>query len=198
MSGQAGFDGFAPAVASDRLFLAILPDAAGARRIAALAEGLRAEFGLRARALPAERLHLTLHYFGEFAGVPAALVAAVDGVMRGLAAPGFEVVFDRVASFGGGAGRKPWVLLGGTEANGPLQALQQRSGRRLAEAGLALPGQGRFRPHVTLLYDGALPQRTIDPVVLAVHEVALVDSLVGRGQHRVLRRWPLAEAGLAG
>jgi 2'-5' RNA ligase len=63
---------------------------------------------------------------------------------------------------------------------------------QLAVAGVRAKGGAGFVPHMTVLYDRqALAPRPVDPIRLEIREVALVDSLVGRGEHRVLRRWPL-------
>lgn len=198
MSGQATFEGFAPPQPSDRLFLAVQPDADAAARIAALARTLRDRHRVRGRPLDEARMHVTLQYFGEFAGLPEGLVAAVASVVDGLALHAFDVAFDQAASFGGGARRRPWVLRGSQEALARLHDLHALLGARLAAAGVRVEGRAGFVPHLTLLYaDRALPPQAIAPIAWTVRELVLVDSLVGRGEHRVLRRWPLA-SGSAG
>jgi RNA 2',3'-cyclic 3'-phosphodiesterase len=190
MPRQAGFAGFGQADATDRLFLAVLPGAEVAVRAHALAEALKAGSGSQAQPVPASRLHVTLHYFGEFAGVPDALVGAVDKAMRGIGLRAFDACLDRAWSFDGGPHRKPWVL--GMSAEEGMQALHAATGRQLAVAGVRAKGGAGFVPHMTVLYDRqALAPRPVDPIRLEIREVALVDSLVGRGEHRVLRRWPL-------
>jgi hypothetical protein len=99
--------------------------------------------------------------------------------MQGLAVAGFEACLDRAWSFGGGPRSKPWVL--GMSAADRIEALHAETGRRLAAAGVRAQRGAGFIPH------------TIEPIRLDVRELVLVDSLVGRGEHLVLRRWPLAE-----
>ena len=194
IQGQATFDGFAPSQPSDRLFLAVRPDAAASVRITALAQTLRDEHRARGRPLDRARLHVTLQYFGAFAGLPQALVATIVRVVDGIDLRAFEVAFDCVASFEGGARRRPWVLLG-SDGLAHLHRAHAVLGESLATAGVRVAGHARFLPHLTLLYeDHALPRQAIDPIAWIVRELVLVDSLIGRGEHRVLRRWPLSPA----
>lgn len=189
---QATLHGFAPPRPSDRLFLAVQPDAAARQRIAMLAQALRDQHGARGRPLDDTRLHVTLQYFGGFAGLPEGLVAAIVRAVDGIAMRAFEVAFDQVASFDGGARRRPWVLRGSDDGLARLQALYATLGACLAADGVRVEGHARFLPHLTLLYDDrALPGKMIDPVAWTVRELVLVDSLVGQGEHRVLRRWSL-------
>jgi 2'-5' RNA ligase len=197
MAQQGGFEGLGFTGPTDRLFLAVLPDADVAARAIALADRLKCESGLRAPLVPAARLHVTLHYFGEFAGVPRTLLRSIDAAMQGIANRGFAVCFDQAWSFSGGSGRKPWVF--GMSADGDLRHLHADIGQRLAASGSKPQGpQGSagFVPHMTMLYgDAPLDARALEPLPLEVRDVALVDSLVGRGEYRVLQRWPLAEGG---
>lgn len=192
---QDTFDGFAPPQPSDRLFLAVRPDETATTRIAVLARRLRDEHAARGRPLDQARLHVTLQYFGAFAGLPQALVAAIERVVDGIDLRAFAVAFDHVASFDGSARRRPWVLLGSEDGLARLHGLHAALGEGLAAAGVRMAGHARFLPHLTLLYeDRALPRQAIDPIAWIVRELVLVDSLVGRGEHRVLRRWPLPTA----
>ena len=189
---QATLDGFAPPQPTDRLFLAVQPDTAATLRIAALARALRDDHRARGRPLDDVRLHVTLQYFGAFAGLPEGLVAAIAGVVDGVTLRAFEVAFDHAASFDGGARRRPWVLRGSEDGLARLHELHAALGAGLAAAGVRVEGHARFLPHLTLLYeDRALPRQAIDPIAWTVRELVLVDSLVGQGEHRVLRRWPL-------
>jgi 2'-5' RNA ligase len=194
MPGQAGLEGFGTAHPTDRLFLAVLPGAVAAARAIALVQAIKPRSGQGAQTVPASRLHVTLHYFGEFAGVPDALLASIDDALQGVAVACFEACLDRAWSFGGGPRSKPWVL--GMSAADRVEALHAETGRRLAAAGVRTRGGAGFIPHMTVLYgEQALAPHAIEPIRLDVRELVLVDSLVGRGEHHVLRRWPLAAAG---
>jgi 2'-5' RNA ligase len=192
MPEQASLHGFAPPRSSDRLFLAVRPDAAATARIAALARRLREEHGAHGRPLDDARLHVTLQFFGGFAGLPRSLITAIERVVDGIELRAFEVVFDHVASFDGGGRRRPWVLRGSEDGLAHLHALHAALGRGFAAAGVRVEGHARYVPHLTLLYgDRALPRQTIDPIAWTVRELVLVDSLVGQGMHRALQHWPL-------
>lgn len=185
------FGGFAAQPQTDRLFFAVYPDAQAAQRIVELAQSVRAAHGLRGNPLRVDRVHVTLHHLGDHAGVPESLVAAASEVAANMATPPFDVVLDCVASFPGRARKRPCVLRGGEgQANAPLLAFQAELGERLRAAGLGRYVERRFTPHVTLLYDErAVAPEPVTPVGWTVHELALVHSLIGRGQHRVLGRW---------
>lgn len=192
MSKQAALDGFAPPRSSDRLFLALRPDGAATARIAALARRLREEHGMPGRPLDDARLHVTLQFFGGFAGLPQGLVTAIERVVDGIEVRAFELAFDHVASFDGGGRRRPWVLRGSEDGLAGLHALYAALGQGFVAAGVRVEGHARYVPHLTLLYgDRALPRQAVDPITWTVRELVLVDSLVGQGVHRALQRWPL-------
>ena len=185
--------GFAAQPASDRLFFAVYPDAQTARHIIELASSVRARHGLRGQPLRADRLHVTLHHLGDHAGLPESVVAAAGVAAAKLDTPPLEVSFDCVASFTGHAHKRPCVLRSGKEdANPALFALQRTLGERLGVAGLGRHVERRFTPHVTLFYDEqVLAPEAVPPIEWDVGELALVHSLIGRGEHAVLGRWAL-------
>ncbi|MGH8213338.1 MAG: RNA 2',3'-cyclic phosphodiesterase [Rhodanobacteraceae bacterium] len=191
--GQATLDGFATQPAVDRLFFAVHPDAQAAQQIGALAQTLHAKHGLRGKPLPADRLHITLHHLGDYGGLPESLIEAANAAAARMAMPPFEVRFDRVASFAGGARKRPCVLRSeAPDANPALIALQAGLGAHLRDAGLGTHVERRFTPHVTLLYaERGITEAVVPPIAWIVRGFALVHSLLGRGQHRILRAWPL-------
>lgn len=194
-SPQSGFDGFGAAHATDRLFFAVFPDAVAAANIAALATRLREQLALRGQTLCADRLHVTLHHLGDYAGLPADVLSAANAAAGGVAADAFDIVFDGAASFPARGRAAPFVLRGG-EALAPLHAFQRRLGERMAACGLARLVERRFTPHVTLLYDRRnLALQDVPPIGWRVREFALVHSLLGRTEHRVLGRWNLRGEG---
>src|SRR5580658_7094018 len=109
---QLTFPGFEPAPA-ERLFFAVLPDAETAARIVGLGRELRDECGVRGKPFAASRLHISLHYVGDFHEAPDGIVERADEAARAVTAEPFEVVFDRVGSFAGKASGRPLVLFGG-------------------------------------------------------------------------------------
>ena len=187
------FGGFAPPVPTDRLFFAIFPDEAAREAIARLAKEIGKQHGLRSKPLQAERFHITLHHLGDYAELPGDLVAdATLAAKRMLAAP-FDVVFDHVTSFATRAEKKPCVLLG-EESDSPLRRLRKLLGECLIEAGQGKHVTRDFAPHVTLRYERVLlsPQ-VVTPIVWTVREFALVHSLLGKTEHRILQRWKLQD-----
>lgn len=192
MSGQMSLGGFAEAAATDRLFFAVFPDETARNAIARLGEDVGKRHGLRGKPLEPERLHITLHHLGDYAGLPAALVeGATRAAERVVSAAPFDVAFDRVASFAKRADKKPYVLLGGGH-DSPLQQFRKQLGDALFQAGLGKHVTRDFTPHVTLRYERVLlPEQAVAPVKWTVREFVLVHSLLGQTKHLHLHRWPL-------
>jgi 2'-5' RNA ligase len=176
--------------ATERLFYALRPDAAAATRIHALTLQLCGAHGLKARPPAIERLHLTLCFLGDHAGMSAQQFAAADAAGRMLRPGCFEIVFDHVECFGH-QGVVPLVLIP-QEGSPPLRELHDDLTARVAPTGLFDLDARPFRPHVTLLYaEKRIPAQRVTPVSWEVEEVLLIRSHIGRGQHEVLGRYPL-------
>lgn len=192
---QMPLGGFESPKPTDRLFFAVLPDAETALRIASLTDGLRSEIGLAGKPESAHRLHVTLYFLGDHAGLPPGLTANARQAGALADAAPFQATFDRAASFRGSRVH-PFVLQGG-DGVAALHRLHGLLGRAMASVGLERYTRGTFTPHITLLRDTRLvPARPIAPVAWTVNEVVLVHSLIGRTEHRILDRWPLREVGL--
>ncbi|MGH6646600.1 2'-5' RNA ligase family protein [Aquabacterium sp.] len=192
MADQISLDGFdAPSEPTDRLFFALLPEAAARDRVASLTRRLRGDHGLVAKPIPAERLHVTLHHLGDYVGLPAHIVVAASDVAARLVVPSFVLGFDRVATFSGKPGRLPLVLRGDESLAG-VMALQSALEMGLIKAGLVKGPRAAYTPHLTLLYgDRPVDERLIDPIAWSAREFVLVRSLMGRAQYTVIGRWPL-------
>ena len=189
---QAGFDTFAPPVPTDRLFLALFPDAESAARISAFATEQCRSRGLHGKPLRSDRLHVTLFHLGDWAGVPDDLVAAAKGAADSLREAQFELAFDTVASFAVRRPQKPFVLKS-SSANEALRGFHARLAQGLRQAGLAQWTRGSFEPHVTLAYDPQLvPPQPVETVGWRTREFVLVHSLLGQTVHMPLARWTLA------
>lgn len=185
---------FGDDAAQVNLFLAAFPDAAARAAIDALARAVCADPALRATPRSAQLLHLTLQHLGTYAGLPPRIEERVAAALAGFAATPFALAFDRVGSFVAGTGRQPCVLLG-CDGDVPLQQLQRALAERLARAGFGRHVQHGFVPHVTLCYArSALATVEVAPIGWQVEEFVLVSSLIGRGEYRVLARWPLQAA----
>ncbi len=169
------------AVATDRLFFALRPDAAATQRIHELAQRMRVVYELAGEPLRPEHLHLTLLFLGDHAGLPPSLLAAAETAGRNMRTAPFELVFDRVMSFR--RKRNPPLVLCRDDLCAPLLVLRHQLGADRKHA---------FKPHVTLLYDRKMvsPQE-VAPICWTATEVLLIHSLIGRKQHEVLGRYPL-------
>ncbi|MBI3367067.1 MAG: 2'-5' RNA ligase family protein [Burkholderiales bacterium] len=193
MSEPLSFEGpEAPAQPTDRLFFALVPDAAAASRIWALAQQLRGQHGLKGKPQAAERLHITLVYLGDFDGLRHDVVAQAGQAAAALPMAPFEVRLDRAMSFRR-ARNRPFVLHSNDEM-APLMSFQQSLVGALRWAGLVLSQRedAQFKPHVTLLYDDrSVADEAIEPVGWTARDFVLVHSLIGQTRHVALGRWPL-------
>ena len=171
--------------ATDRLFLAIVPPAEVAERIARLTRHLKIGHELTGKPLQPEHLHVTLCHLGDGGGVPTDVVAMATERAASIAMPSFKVGFDRVGSFKNGA-----FVLRGDESLIGLEILQQR----LSDSFDGRPQRARaFTPHMTLLRDAhRVPDHDIEPIEWEVKDIVLVHSLLGKTTHRHLARVPLA------
>jgi 2'-5' RNA ligase len=188
MPAQPSLDGVATGPPStDRLFFALLPDAAAIARIEKLARDLQVDFGLKGKPLGAMRFHVTLHLVGNFPYFPREIAEASVRVAQAVAAmPPFKLGFDRVGSFSRKASKMPLVLLG-EDGLVTVRTLQHA----LVDA-LADHGGGHYTPHLTLLYDDRhVDARPIEPIAWTAREFVLVRSLIGQSRHEVLARLPL-------
>ncbi len=169
-----------------RLFLASWPDAAtrdathhATRKAVRLSGG---------RPVATANLHLTLAFLG---GVGADRHEAVCAVAGGLAAPGFEVVFDRVEFW-----PRPRVMVA-VASDPPAAAAALAAGLWAGLAPLGFePDLRPYRPHLTLARKVSRPQAGLimKPVAWTVAELALVESVTDPAgpRYTVLERWPLA------
>lgn len=180
-----------PARPTDSFFLAVYPDEAAASRIRDEAARIRIEHGLRATPIPGDRLHITLHYLGAFAGLPADTIEQARAAASSVAMPAFHVTLNRIESFASRRPKRPLVIAG--DPDEAFCAFVDTLGQALQAAGIFVKSHPRFIPHVTAFYDEhRVASRSIAPIEWSVREFALVHSLLGRSQHEVLFRWPLA------
>ncbi|KQR18306.1 MULTISPECIES: 2'-5' RNA ligase family protein [Xanthomonas] len=175
---------------TERLFFAVMADAATAGLAAGIAEGLLQSGQVDGKPLGRERLHVTLHHLGDYAGgLPPSLVSRASQAAERVAMEAFDVEFDRVGTFGGRRSQLPCVLRGEERVRG-LYTLQGALGRQLAHVGIA--GDAQYTPHMTLLYcNQTLPQRRCDALAWTVRDFALVRSFLGQSRYQIEGRWPL-------
>ncbi len=173
----------------DRLFFALLPDAAAAARIAHLAANLRADHKLSGLPLSADRFHISLYHLGDYDGLPRGVVAEAAHAAEAVRAAPFEVAFDAAGSFARGPRKRPLVL---RAQRGKLEGFHRLLGAALRATRLRRWARKAFTPHLTLLYDQRhVGAQAVEPVGWSVGDFVLVHSLIGQTTHIHLARWPL-------
>ena len=166
-----------------RLFLALWP---GERVRASLAQvGASLASAASAKAVPAEKIHLTLVFLGE---VEPARMDAVREAAREARAGRFEIVFDEVGSFR--RARVAWA--GARSVPASLLELQSSLENALRARGFALDERA-FAAHVTLARKMArsVARAPMPPIKWRPRDFALVRSETGTGRYEVLETWPL-------
>lgn len=173
-----------------RLFLALLPGEAVARRIEAAAAAVAASQPLRARMVRPARYHLTLHFLGDSPMRREDVARAAMAAASQVRAEPFELVLDTASAF---HGREPPCVLHCTESPAGLQALWKDLRLALVRAGVGGHLSPQFTPHVTYAYaHGALPPTVpIEPIAWWVDGFALLHSIVGGGAYQMLDAWRL-------
>ncbi len=171
------------------LFFGLFPNAEDAARLFTHAQELRTQHGLTGRVIGAERLHVTLHWLGDYAGaLPEQILMQARQAAGMVSSPALELTFDKVRSFFGRSAR-PFVL-GMREENTALTALHRKLGEALLQAGVGKLQKGPYTPHVTLLYDRKpVASQPIEPLHWTARELVLVRSLIGKSQYERLGSW---------
>ena len=195
------FGAIPPPKPTDRLFFALFPSDEAIPQIVKTSQQLRDAHGLTGKSLSNDRLHVTLHHVGDYAGgLPNGLVETAQDVASTMAMPAFDVTFDRAMSFAGSPRNKPFVLRGNERMNvgsegglAALMAFQKAFYLAMCRAGLQGPRtNAKFAPHVTLMYDSqGVPEQAVEPVRWTAHDFVLVHSLLGQTKHIHLGRWPV-------
>ena len=166
-----------------RLFFALWPTAEARRDLAALAA--TAARDSQGKAVPAEKLHVTLAFLGDVA--PERIDAARAAADR-VAGSEFRISIDRTGSFHGA--RVAWA--GCSQVPPELVHLHATCAAELAQAGFALE-ERRYTPHITLARRTKrdLPPRPVEPIRWTVRQYALVRTDFGKGTYTVLKEWRL-------
>ena len=194
MAGASGYlrSGLAPVANNrprSRLFFAAFPDARAAQELSRLAYRLREVHGLQGTPLSPERLHVTLHFLGDYHAIPESLIDSARSAAKLVKLLPFKVVFDRVTSFDAGSHRRPVVLVA-SEGMSKLSELHEtlRSARHDLGVGSADADTDRiYVPHLTLLYDSQRLEVSLsDPIEWTVSEFFLIQSLIGQSKYVVL------------
>ena len=191
------FGAIPPPKPTDRLFFALFPSEEAIPQIVKTSQQLRDAHGLTGKSLSNDRLHITLHHVGDYAGgLPEGLVETVQDVASKIEMTAFDVTFDRVMSFAGSPRNKPFVLRGNERHDGglaDLMAFQKAFYLAMCRAGLqGSSANAKFAPHMTLMYDSlGVPEQAVETIRWSAHDFVLVHSLIGQTKHIHLARWPL-------
>lgn len=175
-----------PAEASPaRVFFALWPGPAVRHALAQRAVQARAECG--GRAIPAEKIHLTLVFVGavERARIDALLSCAAE-----LERTPFELDLSRL-----GYWRQSRIVWAGAATCPPaLRALVAVLSHKLEGLGLRFDARP-YVPHVTLVRDARKAPQSVSAQPLSWHckELVLVESVAAARASRydILARWPL-------
>lgn len=190
-------DLFAAPAGHHSLFFALLPDPAAIAGIRAaqraLEEGLPPQ---RGSGTPDGRLHLTLHWLGEWSELPGSTVAAARTAAAQLVQAPFVLRLDQAGCFG--HGEPIWVLRPSAPPAG-LAALHRGLAAALGRQRLRLPPGPAFAPHVTLRRRATsrFAACPVPAMEWGVQDFALLHSQrSGAGTtYDILGRWPLRVAG---
>lgn len=169
-----------------RLFFALWPDAPVRDALHSAVERVAA-FRVAGRRVEPGKYHLTLHFLGESADVPASTIDRCRRAAATVACDAFRLVIDRAGSFP--PARVEWLAPSGGSG---LDALWSAMAEALDEAGVAVRGTDAFRAHVTVLrgLSTSLGELRIEPIRWPVDAFVLVHSHAGH--YDVIGRWPLA------
>jgi 2'-5' RNA ligase len=166
-----------------RFFLALWPGERERRALAQVAQSL-AELA-SGKAVPPEKIHLTLAFLGEIAPERMASVREAAGEIRGKS---FELVLDGVGSF-----RKARVAWAGSSVlPAGLARLQADLEARLRAREFTLD-ERPFAAHVTLVRKIAhpVPAAPMPPIRWSADAFVLVRSETGTGRYSIVESWSL-------
>ncbi|CEJ12559.1 hypothetical protein BN1110_02858 [bacterium YEK0313] len=180
-----------PVVRPERLFFAVMPDAAAARAIARIGQTLCEADPAAPKPIRQERLHVSTHFVCDWPRLKARRVMAARLAGAAVRLPPFDLALRAAMTFEPFGSRseaqRPLVLVGEAVGVSELQAALA------AAMGARRPGPKRSGlPHVTLCY-GARPvaQRPIPPIAWTAREFVLLHSRQDQPHYDVLGRWPL-------
>lgn len=166
----------------DRLLLLLRPPVPVARHIDAECRVL--DLG---RPVRTDYLHITLFKVDFLPRLPLWAVPLMQEIGASIAFPPFRIAMDRMT------GGPRSIMLRPSERMEALFVLQAQLAAAIARADRLRGHVYRFSPHITLFYrDGDPFDWEIDPISWQAEELLLVHSRVGRTEHILLDRWPLA------
>ena len=123
-------------------------------------------YGVRGKDTPAENMHLTLAFIGEYDDPEL-----VKEVVESIEIRPFELKLKGIGAFGD----LWWV---GTDKSAPLMAISRRLRRALAEAGIPFDKK-KFSPHMTIIRraSGRLSEEAADEIAACGEASMTVDHI---------------------
>lgn len=179
---------------AENYFFALQPPLEARAQIIEQADTMARDHAFTGRAVKFSQLHVTLCAIGRAERLREPLLPVLQRAARSVRAAAVNVGFDRLASFRLGGEQHALVLRATPAAGSMLRFLRTALGNAQYAHGLYLPGASRFEAHVTLRYlrQPLAAEITVEPVAWRASEFVLIRSLIGRGVHEVVERWPLA------
>jgi len=187
VTDQLSFAELEPRSHVDCLFFAVLPDEQTAARLIDVQARLVNRHRLRGTLMEPDRLHVTLRLVGNYDGLRDSTVDEAKRAADSVAMNPFDVAFSHAATLGGDA----FALFRG-EGSEALVALGDAIGVAMAKVGLRSSASQFKTPHISLLRSPLrVPEEMVEPVRWTAREFVLIQSLIGKKEHRVKARWPL-------
>ncbi len=140
------------------------------------------------------RYHVSLLHVGQwFDDVPDEMIDRTRRAVATLAEAPFDLVFDRLQSFGRQGAVGPLVLCSGARI-GALAAFRQRLGQAMLRERVGRRHGSRGIPHMTLSHRRRhLAARAVTPAfVLRARRLVLIESHFGESRHTVRDQWELS------
>lgn len=176
----------------ERLFFAIMIGNLVGEEVWRFSRGFTGDMGLGGSLLPAWRLHITLHFIGDYPRLRSKLLYAVRQAARMVRLGPIEIGFRFVTSFEPPPGREhrqALVLLAESDA---LLRLVHDLGIAMRANGLKAELDGTM--HATIGYfDASVPLQAIKPFGLIAPTFGLIHNARGLGRrYEMLDEWRLA------
>lgn len=183
-----------PSHDAENYFFALQPPLEARAQIIEQADTIARDRALAGRAVKFSQLHVVLCAIGRVERLREPLLPALRRAACSVRAAAVDVGFDRLASFRLGGEQHALVLRGTPATCSTLRFLRTALGHAHYAQGLYPPNVSRFEAHVTLRYlrQPLASEVAVEPVVWRANEFVLIRSLIGRGVHEVVERWPLS------
>lgn len=139
-----------------------------------------------------DMLHLSIYAVAGTDDLDPILIKRARQAAISLRTAPFTLCFDRLTTFSGDPGDYPLVVQ--TEkASHKLNDVAAELHAACRATGLTASRSAKITPHVTLAYGPGFSEtrHLAKPILWAIDEITLIDSLQGQSRHVSLGRWPL-------